>query len=246
MSNLTFSHPVPCEISQHFGENPALYARWGYPGHNGLDYACAEGKRVHATRSGSVDKIGVEPDGYGVYVRIDHGEVASLGKIWSYYCHLGQVLCKTGDYVQSGQVIAASGNTGFSTGPHLHFGLRLQGGNVSQTVSGAYKGYIDPLPLIRDGIPEDQSHPGVVETEGLRSMPAFPQLPLAKSIAKPFLYLRSAPERSSPVVGRLLPGMQFSVLGYKPNGEEIWLRLGHNQWAAMRYRGHMYIEWIRN
>jgi len=244
MSSSVFSHPTTCEISQHFGENPDLYARWGYPGHNGLDYACPEGKQIHPTCSGTVDKIGCEPDGYGVYIRIDHSEIPGLGKAWSYYCHLGRVMCKEGDYVRPDDYIAASGNTGFSTWPHLHFGLRLRTGNVPKAISGPYKGYIDPLPLIRDGLPADQPHLALIETEGLRSMPVFPQLPLAKSVAKPFLYKRSAPERSSPVVGRLLPGAQFSVLGYKPNRDDIWLHLGHNQWAAMRYRGKVYIAWI--
>jgi hypothetical protein len=62
---------------------------------------------------------------YGLYVVIEH----SGGKS-TLYAHMSQILVKVGDQVTKGQIIGLSGNTGFSTGPHLHFELRVNGNHV--------------------------------------------------------------------------------------------------------------------
>lgn len=78
-----------------------------------------------ATSGGKVTAAGWQ-SGYGYVVYIDHG-----GGVTSRYGHLSKVLVKVGQSVSQGDVIARSGNTGNSTGPHLHFEIRVNGNAVS-------------------------------------------------------------------------------------------------------------------
>lgn len=93
--------------------------------HQGVDWAIASGSKVVAAASGTVTKAGwTSSGGYCVY--INHGD----GKE-TRYKHLSKVLVKVGQKVSQGQQIAKSGNTGVSTGPHLHFEIRLNGTAVN-------------------------------------------------------------------------------------------------------------------
>ena len=89
--------------------------------HKGIDLGCRIGTKVHSARSGKVVFSGYE-DGYGNLVIIEH----EFGYN-SYYGHLSKILVNTGDTVKTGSLIALSGNTGRSTGPHLHFEIRKNG-----------------------------------------------------------------------------------------------------------------------
>ena len=89
--------------------------------HEGLDFSAAEGDDIKATASGIVIAAGKTPD-YGNYVKIKHG-----GGIETRYAHASKLLVKKGDLVNKDQVIALVGNTGRSTGPHLHYEIRLNG-----------------------------------------------------------------------------------------------------------------------
>ncbi len=89
--------------------------------HKGIDMGCHMGSRVHAARSGEVVFSGYE-EGYGNLVIIEH----EFG-YRSYYGHLSRSLVKNGQQVKPGETIALSGNTGRSTGPHLHFEIRKNG-----------------------------------------------------------------------------------------------------------------------
>ncbi|MGV7211420.1 M23/M56 family metallopeptidase [Oxalobacteraceae bacterium A2-2] len=92
--------------------------------HRGIDLSAAGGTPVHSVAGGTVVAAGplAENGGrYGIGVIIEHGGVRSL------YAHLSKVNVQAGDHVLAGQVIAASGATGFATGPHLHFET-LRGG----------------------------------------------------------------------------------------------------------------------
>ncbi|SEH82382.1 M23 family metallopeptidase [Epilithonimonas hominis] len=83
--------------------------------HKGLDIAVAYGSPVKCAASGKVIFAGVK-GGYGNCVIVEHGNgLATL------YGHLSEVLVETNDRVKVGQIIAKSGNTGRSTGPHLHY-----------------------------------------------------------------------------------------------------------------------------
>lgn len=86
--------------------------------HSGIDLACPTGSRVMAARNGTVVFTGPK-DGYGRLVVIAHEHGYS-----SLYGHLSKYMVKQGQKVIRGQVIALSGNTGKSTGPHLHFEVR--------------------------------------------------------------------------------------------------------------------------
>ncbi|HEY8415996.1 MAG TPA: M23 family metallopeptidase, partial [Thermaerobacter sp.] len=94
--------------------------------HAGVDVGIAY-QPVHAARSGVVVRVAFDPDGYGQYVDIQHGQ-----GYMTRYGHLtrGQVFVLPGQAVKAGQLIAISGNTGASTGPHLHFEIRHNGAPV--------------------------------------------------------------------------------------------------------------------
>jgi murein DD-endopeptidase MepM/ murein hydrolase activator NlpD len=93
----------------------------GYAGHTGTDIGGSIGTAIYAYRSGTVVFSGWGT-GYGNYIKVDHGDgVATL------YAHCSELLVSAGDYVTEGQMIAKIGMTGWTTGPHLHFEIRLNG-----------------------------------------------------------------------------------------------------------------------
>jgi murein DD-endopeptidase MepM/ murein hydrolase activator NlpD len=106
--------------------------------HRGVDYAGAYGSPVVAPAAGRVSLVGRESQGFKIHgnvVGIDHGQgVASI------LLHLSRINVKEGDFVQAGQVIGALGSTGAATGPHLHWGLYVNGQAV------------DPVPWRLQGV----------------------------------------------------------------------------------------------
>ncbi len=97
-----------------------------WSGHLGIDLAAGEGTPVRAADSGVVVFSGWAYGGYGYMVMIDHGNGYQ-----TVYAHLSQTTTSCGRSVSQGQPIALAGNSGNSTGPHLHFEIRFQGGFVS-------------------------------------------------------------------------------------------------------------------
>lgn len=93
--------------------------------HNGTDFATPTGTKVFSTGDGTVARVGNHPFA-GRYVDIQHG-----GQYKTRYLHLHRVLVRRGETVRRGQAIALSGNTGRSTGPHLHFELHVHGRPVN-------------------------------------------------------------------------------------------------------------------
>jgi murein DD-endopeptidase MepM/ murein hydrolase activator NlpD len=89
--------------------------------HNGVDFAAPEGAEVRAVRPGRVVFVG-EKGNFGKMVEILHPDESV-----SRYAHNSELLVRPGEAVVSGQVIAAVGSTGRSTGPHLHFELLQEG-----------------------------------------------------------------------------------------------------------------------
>ncbi|NLY91430.1 MAG: peptidoglycan DD-metalloendopeptidase family protein [Firmicutes bacterium] len=114
---------VKGRISSPFGErmHPILKEKRF---HSGLDIAVPSGTDVLAADRGKVLISGWN-GGYGYYIAIDHGNGLSTA-----YAHNSRLLVKEGDLVAQGQVIAKSGSTGLSTGPHLHFEVRKDGAPV--------------------------------------------------------------------------------------------------------------------
>jgi len=96
--------------------------------HRGIDYAGAKGSPVIAPAAGRVALVGRVSQGFRLHgncVGIDHGQ-----GVTSIFMHLSRINVKEGDFVQAGQVIGAVGSTGAATGPHLHWGLYVQGQSV--------------------------------------------------------------------------------------------------------------------
>lgn len=108
-----FLWPLSGEISSPFGY------RWGRL-HAGIDIAAEEGTFIQAAQDGKVRFVGWL-GGYGYALIVDHGEGFS-----TLYGHLSAAYVKSGAWISIGQVIAAVGTTGDSTGPHLHFEIRYR------------------------------------------------------------------------------------------------------------------------
>ena len=89
--------------------------------HNGIDLSVPVGTKVYAMMDGVVKRTGYDGRS-GNFVVIDHGDYQVS------YCHLSKILVKTGEHVRAGQITSLSGNTGCSTGAHLHYGLRDKNG----------------------------------------------------------------------------------------------------------------------
>ena len=104
-------------ITQKFGLNPDMYEQFGLDGHNGTDFRAKIGTQVFSPIDGKV-KVKKDESGYGWHVKIRGGErEIVLG-------HLSKFNVIDGQSVHMGDRIGLTGNTGFSTAPHLHFGLR--------------------------------------------------------------------------------------------------------------------------
>ena len=105
--------------------------------HRGVDYAAATGSPVIAPAAGYIRLVGRVRDGFELHgntVGIDHGQ-----GLLSIMIHLSRIDVNEGDFVQAGQRVGAIGSTGASTGPHLHWGLYINGVAV------------DPVPWRFDG-----------------------------------------------------------------------------------------------
>ena len=96
----------------------------GYDWHPGLDIAVDFGTPVYAAAMGTVETAGWN-GGYGQYVRIRHGSVYE-----SAYGHMSGIAVSAGQEVRKGEIIGFVGSTGYSTGPHLHFEVFVDGENV--------------------------------------------------------------------------------------------------------------------
>ena len=115
-----FVWPLFGELSSFFG--PRVHPVTGKNDfHEGLDIEVPEGTPVYASQAGRVVFAG-KNGGYGFEVIIDHGNGYRMG-----YGHLSELKVYRGQFVEGGQLIALSGNTGLSTGPHLHFEIRQYG-----------------------------------------------------------------------------------------------------------------------
>ena len=124
--NGSFMRPSAARVSTIFGVRRyynGVFANDYY--HKGVDYAGASGSPVVAPAAGKVRLIGREAGGFLVHgniIGIDHGQ-----GVLSVFMHLRDINVQEGDLVQPGQRIGTIGSTGASTGPHLHWGLYVNG-----------------------------------------------------------------------------------------------------------------------
>lgn len=134
-----FLKPTAGPVSTEFGVRRyynGVFAQDYY--HRGVDYAASAGTPVIAPAGGRVALVGREAEGFrlhGNVVGIDHGQ-----GVVSIFLHLSRINVKEGDVVRAGQQIGAVGSTGAATGPHLHWGLYVNGSAI------------DPVPWRYDGI----------------------------------------------------------------------------------------------
>ena len=126
IGNIKFIWPCPSSsrVTSNFGdrESPTEGAS---SNHQGIDIGASSGSGIVAAASGTVT-ISTYSYSAGNYIMIHHG-----GDVYTVYMHCSELLVSAGQEVSSGQVIAKVGSTGYSTGPHLHFGIRVNGSYVN-------------------------------------------------------------------------------------------------------------------
>ena len=131
--NTNFIWPCPASgrISSSFGDRSSP-TEGASTNHKGIDIPAPSGSSIVAAADGKV-VISTYSYSAGNYIMIDHG-----GGLTTVYMHCSQLLVKEGETVKQGQTIAKVGSTGYSTGPHLHFGVRSGGSYVNPS------GYVSP------------------------------------------------------------------------------------------------------
>lgn len=117
--------PTSGDVTSRFGWRSSP-GGWGSEYHPGIDIANSIGTPIMATADGEVTRSSDAGDGYGRMVQIDHGN-----GIVTIYGHNSQLLVRVGQVVKKGDVIAYLGNTGYSTGPHCHYEIRVNGTAVN-------------------------------------------------------------------------------------------------------------------
>ncbi len=110
--------PMPSfTITTYFGRR-GVFQRF----HTGIDLAAPTGTPIYAARAGQVDTAGWSRFGYGLHVILDHGAAQE-----TLYGHMSRIAVRPGQWVARGDLLGYVGSTGWSTGPHLHFEVRVGG-----------------------------------------------------------------------------------------------------------------------
>ncbi len=122
-SPMSFLRPVTAAVGDRFGPRGVRF-------HTGLDFISQRGDPVTAGAAGCVVSAGWDAGGYGKLVVLGHGS-----GVTSWYAHLSRIRVRRGQCVAAGAGIGAVGSTGHSTGPHLHFEVRLRGAAVNPSAS---------------------------------------------------------------------------------------------------------------
>lgn len=201
---MAFIYPVNAPVSQPFGVNPNSFQPQG---HYGIDFACAVGTDIRAIGDGVVrwadwnQKLGANQwmiipgaTGSGIFVVIDHGN----GYV-SLYCHLDSTPMNVGQRVTAGSIIGKSGNTGNSTGPHLHLEVVLM-----RNINGYRYGRIDPASVM--------SH--------LQTVGSTITTPNQRKVGSANLNQRAEPKTSARVV-RVVPGNTIETFTGYVHGEMV-------------------------
>jgi murein DD-endopeptidase MepM/ murein hydrolase activator NlpD len=214
--------PVSGPITQLFGENPDVYKKWGFPGHNGIDYGVPNGTPVGAAVAGTVAAVSFENGGYGNYVKLSHMDGSK--PYFTYYAHLASATVSPGQKVKAGATVGFSNNTGASTGPHLHFGVRIDGQNP------AYKGYVDPIPLFTTGGDVDTDTTSTDQFTDAIKLPS-----LSFEVLSEFLNVRNGPGVEFSIVGQLQKGAK--ITGKRLQSKSVWVEYEPGKWCAVAFNG---------
>jgi murein DD-endopeptidase MepM/ murein hydrolase activator NlpD len=120
LENIMWPLPGKKYISSHYGYREAP-TEGATIFHSGIDIPATTGTEAKAALSGVVVAATYDP-GSGNFVKISHGN-----GVYTSYCHASKLMVKVGDRVKKGQTVILVGSTGVSTGPHLHFGVQIDG-----------------------------------------------------------------------------------------------------------------------
>ncbi len=120
--------PIDSDMQKKFDE-------WGVKGHNGVDFGLPEGTEVLAVDNGTITQFGENGD-FGISVTVKHEWGTSL------YAHMRDTTVTLYQNIKEGEVIGHSGQTGYVTSPHLHFGIKP----TDPDTSNGYLGFVDPTP----------------------------------------------------------------------------------------------------
>ncbi|MDR1961025.1 MAG: peptidoglycan DD-metalloendopeptidase family protein [Gracilibacteraceae bacterium] len=112
-------------LSSNYGYRANPFGGSSSEFHDGVDFSCPYGSPVYAAAAGTVTSSSYE-SGWGYRLIIDHGN-----GVVTFYAHNSSNLAQAGDVVDKGELIAYSGNSGRSTGSHLHFGASINGASVN-------------------------------------------------------------------------------------------------------------------
>lgn len=137
-------------ITQYFGNTPFATQNaqvYGGMGHNGIDLRASIGTPVKSSGDGKVAGIGntdiaCKGASYGKWILIEHNN-----NLTTLYAHMSVIKAKTGDIIKNGDLIGYSGNTGYSTGPHLHFGMFVSKAIQIKTIQSKACGTMMTLPI---------------------------------------------------------------------------------------------------
>ncbi|NPV87269.1 MAG: M23 family metallopeptidase [Anaerolineae bacterium] len=201
-------------ITQTYADHIAYGKQKGYKKYNpGIDYAVPTGTPVYACCDGRVQYVNYHDEGYGRVIYIDHDN----GYI-SIYAHLDYILVTAGQSVSTNQMIARSGSTGRSTGPHLHFEIRYNNTPIDPA---------DLLPDVSSPLLGGNEKGG--EGEGVR----------VGSIITPIYtsFLRSAPKvNASTATALIRPGARLRVLDVLQLDGNTWLKV--EAYIALTYENN--------
>ncbi|WFF01094.1 peptidoglycan DD-metalloendopeptidase family protein [Micromonospora sp. WMMD964] len=213
----TFKVPFPC------GQSWSGQTRTGHSPANAIDFNRTDdlGDPVVASAPGTVDRVtDLGGTSYGKYVRINHG-----GGYSTYYAHLNGFNVSVGQTVGYGKVLGWVGSTGGSTGPHLHYEQRLNGGDIQARFNGTLALYWGTKTYTSDNGCSSGSGNGTVDTSGTA------------------LTVRSGPGTGYASVGTVADGTRVTIAcqtsGTTVTGtygtSSIWDRIGSGRYIADAY-----------
>ncbi len=126
------------KLTSKFGPRPNPFKKGEIKQHNGVDIGVPVGTKVYAVTAGKVVFSGEDLPDHGGGILVD----IKSGNRYARYGHLSRTLVSVGERVEAGDLIGISGNTGMSTGPHLHFEIFFWDSKKKTSV------YIDPMKFI--------------------------------------------------------------------------------------------------
>lgn len=243
-------------ITQRFDENPDWYRPYGLPAHEGVDFGMPVGTPLVSVSNATIKEVIHDPmrSAYGTMLRTAWTDES--GQKWeTIYAHLSEITVKKGDEVKVGDVIARSGNTGRTTGPHLHFSLKKMGTRTASKHGGEFRDLVDPLPLLS----KDAAGDGTGSDDGTVVTAPEPLQGIRYRVTSPTgLRVREFPTTTARVTEFLVTGSIIMVdanisqeadgyvwrkLIMPPNPREAAATVG---WVAERQIPTLYLEPISN